>query len=273
MNNFRIGFFQFQPLFGRINYNLDQVTRGIATARADVIVLPELPFTGYYFKNRDELKALAQNPDRSPVVDSLKQLCTERQFTIVTGFAEKAADKIFNSALLIGPGKVIHTYRKLHLFNTEKDCFDAGDTPLEVVRVGGLNLGVMICFDWAFPEVCRILALKGADIICHPSNLVLTHCQQAMLTRSLENSVFTVTANRFGIEQRPHGTLEFTGQSQITSPGGELILRAPPDRSQLKIVEIDVDRARDKKITANNDLLRDRRPEFYQDLAKPMRSI
>ena len=263
----RIGFFQFQPLFGKISHNLDQVTSGLADARADLIVLPELPFSGYYFKDRGELESLSQSPDRSPVVARLQQLCSERQFHIVTGFAEKAGTRLFNSALLIGPGNVVHTYRKLHLFNTEKSCFDAGDKPLEVVTIHGLRLGMMVCFDWAFPEVCRTLALKGADVIAQPANLVLTHCQQAMLTRSLENSVFTVTANRFGEERRPHGALEFTGQSQIAGPGGELICRAPSDRSQLRVVEIDVNRARDKKLTANNDLLKDRRPRFYRELA------
>jgi predicted amidohydrolase len=109
----------------------------------------------------------------------------------------------------------------------------------------------------------RTLALRGAEVVCQPSNLVLGFCQQAMLTRCLENAVFAVTANRFGIDRRPHGQIRFTGKSQIVAPGGELLHRAPAQREQLYIVEIDPRRARDKTITPLNDLLTDRRPEFY----------
>lgn len=124
----------------------------------------------------------------------------------------------------------------------------------------------MICFDWFFPEMTRTLALKGADLICHPSNLVLNYCQSAMITRCLENAVFAVTANRYGMDQRPHGELTFTGQSQIVAPKGEIFYRSGPEQDDLYIAEVDIDRARDKRITERNDLLADRRPEFYLEL-------
>ncbi len=263
---FQVGYMQFNPVFGQIKSNLNQVVNALKNVRADVIVLPELAFTGYYFKNRAELNRLAENPENSATIDSLQNLCRDRNFHLITGFAEKAADKIFNSALLIYPDKTIRTYRKLHLFNTEKDCFDPGDTPLEVYSVNGIKIGMMICFDWVFPEVARILTLQGADLLCHPANLVLTHCQQAMLTRSLENAVFTVTANRFGLEKRPHGELTFTGQSQITAPKGRLLHRAPAATTQAHFETIDISDAQNKKITAQNHLLGDRRPEFYTPL-------
>ncbi len=215
----------------------------------------------------------------SPTIDALQRLCRRQHLHLVTGFAEKTVgretvdqakiDQVFNSALLIGPEKVIHTYRKLHLFNTEKNYFDPGDTSLTVSLVGDVRVGMMICFDWAFPEVARILALKGADIICHPSNLVLTHCQQAMCIRALENGVFTVTANRYGTESRPQGELTFTGQSQITDPLGKRLCTAKPQEECLSVVEIDVSRARDKQLTTQNNLFEDRRPDKYQSLLDP----
>ncbi|MCP3978004.1 MAG: acyltransferase, partial [bacterium] len=118
-------------------------------------------------------------------------------------------------------------------------------------------------FDWAFPETARTLALRGADVVCHPSNLVLDHCQRVMLARSLENSVYSVTANRIGEERREHGSLRFTGQSQIVGPRGELLHAAGPDREELQVAEIDLSLARNKKLTPRNHLVRDRRPEFY----------
>jgi len=263
---FKIGYFQFAPRFGRVREDTEKILSALADIQADLIVLPELPFTGYYFKDRKELSDLAEDVKPSLTLASLKDFCFQKDLHIVTGFAEKSGDKIFNSAVLVGPGKIVHTYRKLHLFNTEKDYFDPGDTPLEVVPVRDAKIGMMICFDWIFPEVARVLALKGADILCHPSNLVFTYCQQAMCIRSLENSVFTVTANRYGTEKRPHGELTFTGQSQIADPNGSLLAKTGPDTDNVTVVEINLGQARDKRRTDQNDIFKDRRPEFYGDL-------
>lgn len=262
----RVGFFQFAPKFGEVETNLSKIVSALRNAEADIIVLPELAFTGYFFQDRSELASLAEDPAKSPTVSSLIALCRDRDFFLVTGFAERSTDKIFNSALLVGGDGVLHTYRKLHLFNTEREYFDPGDTPLETIELCGAKIGIMVCFDWVFPEVARVLALQGADLLCHPSNLVLTYCQQAMLTRCLENSVFAVTANRFGSDIRPRGTLTFTGQSQMAAPDGELVYRAKPGEEELYIAEIDVRKARDKWMTQRNELLEDRRPEYYTDL-------
>ncbi|RME33737.1 MAG: acyltransferase [Gammaproteobacteria bacterium] len=260
----RIGFWQFRPRFGAAAHNLRQAREALSGVAADLLVLPELAFTGYHFRDRAELMALAEDPAASPTVEGLSGLCRENGFHLVTGFAERKGDKVYNSALLIGPEGLVATYRKLHLFNTEKEFFDPGDLPLRVVEVAGARIGMMVCFDWAFPEVARTLTLRGAQVLCHPSNLVLSgYCQQAMLTRCLENRVYAVTANRFGADVRPHGTLRFTGRSQIVAPGGVLLVRAPAQRRRLEVVEIDPATADDKAITPRNDLLADRRPEFY----------
>ncbi|MCB0260395.1 MAG: acyltransferase [Calditrichaeota bacterium] len=262
----RIGYYQFRPIFGETQKNLSRIVKALSAAEADLIVLPELPFSGYYFRDRAEVKALAEDPEKSTTVATLWSLCRERDFYLVTGFAEKQRDKYFNSALLIGPEGVVHTYRKLHLFNEEKHWFDPGDTPLEVNSVRGMNLGIMVCFDWVFPEVTRSLAVLGADIICHPSNLVLSYCQQTMLSRCLENAIYAVTANRFGVDKRPHGELRFTGKSQIVAPKGILLHRAPSQRRELFISEIDITQARNKQMTPLNHLFEDRRPEYYHSL-------
>ncbi|MFZ0449583.1 MAG: nitrilase-related carbon-nitrogen hydrolase [Desulfatiglandaceae bacterium] len=269
----KVGFYQFEPGFGEVESNLEKVLSALNGVEADLIVLPELAFTGYYFQDRAEVFSLAEDTGRSPTVDGLVQLCRKRNLYLVTGFAERCDDKAFNSALLIGPQGLVHTYRKLHLFNTEKECFDPGDTPLTPVAVRGARIGMMVCFDWAFPEVARVLALKGTDILCHPSNLVLPVCQNAMLTRSLENGVFSVTSNRLGSDARPRGTLEFTGRSQVVTPKGECIYRASADREELYLAEIDIGLARSKLMTDRNHLLEDRRPSFYASLIETQTSI
>ena len=264
----RLGYFQFNPVFGEITHNTNKIIRELRKAEADIIVLPELAFTGYYFKDADEVATLAEEPSHSQTVKMLTALCREKDFYLVTGFAEKAHEKVFNSALLVGPDGLLHVYRKLHLFNTEKSCFTPGDKPLEVQCIRGVKIGMMICFDWIFPEVSRILTVKGADIICHPANLVLDYCQQAMLARCIENNVFAVTANRYGADKRPHGSIRFTGKSQIVAPKGKRLRRAPSQKEQLAITAVNPDEARNKFLTPVNHLTGDRRPESYTALVQ-----
>ncbi len=262
----RVGYYQFRPVFGDVSLNLNKICTELEHTRADLIVLPELALTGYLFKDRSEALELAEDVHHSSSVNRLVDLCNRRHFHIVTGFAERANDACYNSALLIGARGVLHTYRKLHLFNEEKNIFDPGDIPLSVQTVGSVKIGMMICFDWIFPEVARVLALQGADLICHPSNLVLDYCQQTMLARCLENHIYAITANRFGSDRRPEGELHFTGKSQIVAPDGELIHRAPSQREELYISEHDIHIARQKKITPLNDVILDRRPGYYSRL-------
>jgi len=262
----RVGYYQYRPEFGAPKRNLEKVEDSLAGIDADIIVLPELAFTGYFFENRDELQELAEDVSESPTVHGLLRLCKNNRFYLVAGFAERFKGRLYNTALVIGPSGLLHRYRKLHLFNTEKEYFDPGDTPLNTIEIRGAKVGVMICFDWVFPEVARSLALRGADILCHPSNLVLTYCQKTMLTRSLENSVYSVTTNRTGKETRPRGELLFTGQSQIVGPKGEVIASSNSDEEAVVICDIDLSDARNKLITENNDLFADRRPKFYDSI-------
>jgi len=264
----RIGFLQFHPIFGKVQHNLDKVITTLHNVSADIIVLPELPFTGYYFRDRKELQSLAEEVSTSPTIESLIHLCKERDYYLVTGFAERSGEKYFNSSLLIGPEGVLHTYRKLHLFNEEKKWFDPGNIPLQINEIRGIKVGMMICFDWIFPEVFRVLTIMGADLICHPSNLVLSYCQQTMISRCLENSVFAITANRFGADKRPHGEIAFTGKSQIIAPKGDVVYKAPAQKEMIILKDVNIDLAKDKMITPLNDIIRDRREEYYDILCR-----
>ena len=129
----------------------------------------------------------------------------------------------------------------------------------------------MICFDWFFPEVARLLALEGAQVIAHPSNLVLPYCQRAMYCRSVENCVFTVTANRIGTESDAGRTLRFTGASQVLNPAGECLVQAPEYAEHIGLVDVDLDTADNKAITEHNDLWRDRRVDLYAGLLEQLR--
>jgi len=130
---------------------------------------------------------------------------------------------------------------------------------------------MMICFDWVFPEMARSLALLGAQVLCLSANLVLPFCQQAMITRSIENGVFTVLCNRVGAERRAGKELCFTGLSEIIGPRGELLARASGEEEEVIAAEIDPAMADDKWITPRNHLFEDRRLDLYH-LGDPVHS-
>ena len=124
---------------------------------------------------------------------------------------------------------------------------------------------MLVCFDWIFPEVWRIVALKGAEIICHPSNLVLPgFAQRAVPIHALTNRVYVITANRIGIE----GELSFTGLSTIANPQGDILVQASQTEEEVGMEDIDIGMARDKMITPRNHVLHDRRPKEYSLLTE-----
>jgi len=261
----RAGYYQFEVEFGRVEENLAKVAHALKSAEADLIVLPELFATGYLFTSREELAGLAESYPDGRTICALARIARRQGMTIVAGFAEKAGPKIYNSAVAVAPAGPAGRYRKAHLFNEEKLYFSPGERPFSAVDVGPARIGMMICFDWVFPEAARSLALAGAQIICHPANLVMPHCPDAMRVRALENRVFAITANRAGKDVRAGKELSFIGQSQIVTPAGEILHRAPETGEELFIAEIDPAEALDKNITPYNHVLKDRRPELYAD--------
>ena len=279
----KVGFMQFSPLFGRKEENVEGVINTLRGAKADLLVLPELFSTGYLFLNEEELRRSAEPIPDGPTVSKFLELAKEENTNLVFGIAERADNKLFNSSVLLTPKGDCFVYRKLHLFDREKHLFSPGDKELEVFDIGKARIGMMICFDWIFPEVARVLALKGADVICHPSNLILTYCQNAMVTRCIENRVFAITSNRTGTEkigdpalrqaqggERSRTTegggeeeLTFTGNSQIVDPKGEILAKANAEEEKVCVIEIDPSLAKDKKVTPNNHIFQDRRTDFY----------
>ena len=261
----RIGTIQFAPVLGDLEENRTRVRRLVGEApEADLLVLPELCNSGYNFASRDDARACAESADDGPFVTLLRELAARRNCALVSGLCERGPeDQLFNSSLLVRPDGSVGLYRKLHLFLNEKDLFTPGDLGLPVFDCGAVKIGMLICFDWQFPEAWRVLALRGADIVCHPSNLVLPGlAQRSIPVHAMLNRLFVVTANRTGAERE----LEFTGRSVIVSSRGAVLHEASETQASTDVVEIDPQLARDKSVTPRNDLLADRRPEFYRDL-------
>jgi len=267
---YSVGFCQYKPILMDVDSNLGKLNKMLDGVEADLIVLPELALSGYVFKDKKELEAVSEDPNDGKTVIFFKKLSLKNNTSYVVGFPEKGTDKqgnpvIYNSCFLVNPDGSYFVYRKIHLFNREKLLFTPGDGGFEVVPAKyGIKIGMMVCFDWIFPESARTLAMKGAQIICHPANLVLPWCQQAMITRSVENRVFIITSNRIGNEVNGELVMTFTGQSQLTSPKGEIINRLDTVQEGTWVASINPHDAQEKMVTEYNHIFNDRRPEYYE---------
>lgn len=270
MATVRIGFAQYDVHFGEYDRNLATAVRLTESApEADLLVFPELGLTGYDFVDAAEVERYAEPACSGRTAEALKELAARLDTSIVIGYPEYTTAGCYNASMLILPNGETLNYRKMHLFSRELDLFLPGDAPPRLLETPAGRVGMMICFDWLFPETARLLAVQGAQIIAHPSNLVLNYCQQAMYCRSLENAVYILTANRTGTEERAGRKLTFTGQSQLVSPAGETLIAAGPEEETVLLTEIDPTKADDKFITPVNDRIAGRRPELYHDLVHP----
>lgn len=266
----KIAFAQFAPDFLEPAANREAAYALIEGHDVDLVVLPELFTSGYFFRTASDVGNVAE-PIPGPTTERMVEWASDLNCTIVAGLPEQSkTGPYYNSAAVVDPTGFRGSYRKVHLFNEEKRWFEAGDLGFPVFDITTASgesyvLGVMICFDWYFPESARTLALRGADVIAHPSNLVLPHCPNSMPVRARENHVFTITANRYGAESKDGETLTFIGESSICAPNGSVLNRAPAEGDVVSIAEINPHDARERSINAYNDIFKDRRPDQYAD--------
>ncbi len=262
----RIGLLQFAPKLGDIRANTDKIENLLEESQpANLWVLPELASSGYNFSSLAEAEATSEPLNQSKYIDFLISKAQTLDTWFISGFNERENHRLYNSSVLIGPKGIMGIYRKIHLFNREKLFFHPGNKGLPVFDTPYGKTGMLICFDWMFPEVWRLMALKGAQIICHPSNLVLPFCQTAIPGYALTNKIFVATTNRVGKE----GDLEFTGQSVLVNPRGEYLLKGSRKNEDVMTVKIDLAEANDKQVTPLNHAFDDRHEEIYSLHEKP----
>lgn len=270
-----VGVAQVEPRLGEVQRNLELcVTRmqEAAEAGASLLVLPECALTGYVFESREEALANALETP-GPEVEELAAACAELDLHVVCGLLAREGDALRNRAVLYGPDGHVGTYDKTHLPFLGVDRFVEGGGELAVYDTPIGRIGLEICYDLRFPEATRTLALRGADIVAHPTNWPLAARSNAEFitrTRALENRLYLLTANRVGVER----SAEFCGWSQIVDPFGQRLAEADATTEALLIAEVDVQKAREKDILPipgeyEMHLFDDRRPELYAPLVEP----
>jgi len=218
-------------------------------AGADLVVLPELLVPGYGW-DRDRLEAGAEPLD-GPSVGAWAQLAARHDGWIAGGFAERDGERLFNTAVLVGPAGVALHYRKLHLFSGEKGVFTPGDLGLPVADTPLGRIGLCICYDLRFVETLRVLSLAGAQLVCVPTawvpgfDTVLWDsegfCPQARYAAMQANldGVYVACASQAG----EWGGRTFLGSSVLADPRGRcLIGPLPGDSDDLAWTEIDLSR-------------------------------
>jgi predicted amidohydrolase len=246
---------QFTPAFRDVDANTLGILDLIARTPSDVLVFPELATSGYFFASREESARYAEPVDGDHIA-AITAAARANGRVVICGFAERDGDALYNSAVIAGPDLDTRVYRKTHLFYKERYCFDAGNTGFFVVSVPHLDvhIGTMICYDWRFPESSRTLALRGADVIAVPSNLVTDLWPRVMPARAIENKVYVAVANREGSEENGGEVVRFNGQSMIYGYNGDALGIT---------AELDPSATRSKSFNSINDVFADRRPEFY----------
>ncbi|MFC0448960.1 nitrilase family protein [Rhodococcus jostii] len=276
----RVAVVQFNPQVGVENRksNSEAVYERLNQAvqeGANLIVLPELATTGYTFTSREEAYAHAEEVPSGETVRGWESFAAEHDIYLVGCLPELDGDRLFDTAVLVGPDGFVGKYRKTHLWNEEKLYFEPGDLGYPVFHTKIGRIGLLVCWDIWFPETARIVAQQGADIICIPTGWVWTPpplydasgtCMAAYLTMTAahSNNVFIATADRIGTER----TSGFMGNSLIAGTNGWPIDRiAGPDEDTIVYADIDVVQARTAPIWNQlNDLHRDRRTDLYDQL-------
>ncbi|RPE45428.1 putative amidohydrolase [Streptomyces sp. Ag109_O5-1] len=241
---------------------LDEAAGRAAAAGAALLVAPEMFLTGYAIG--DDIARLAEPADGDSA-DAIAELAHRHGLAIVYGYPERDGDAVHNSAQLISADGIrLANYRKSHLFGGfEADHFTAGDQPVVQAELGGLTVGIMICYDVEFPELVRAHALAGTDLLLvptanmHPFQLV---AESLVPVRAWENQMYVAYANRVGHE----GEFEFFGLSTLAGPDG--VARTRAGRGE-ELVIADVDPAFLAASREANPYLKDRRPGLYGSLA------
>jgi predicted amidohydrolase len=272
----RVAAVQMEPLLGQIERNLDRIARGLehaADGGARLAVFPECALSGYGFGSREEGFAHAVTLD-SAEVKTIASLAERTGCGCIFGLLEKDGDRLYNACAIIGPKGIIGSYRKIHLPYLGIDMHvDPGDRPFAVHEIEGLRVGTHICYDGAFPESPRILALLGADLLVLPTNWpTFSECaaEHMIPTRAMENTVYYLAANRVGVESG----FRFIGTSSIADPAGAILARASEDQEETLFAEIDPQRARNKRLVRVPgkhvvNRIADRRPTYYGPLVEP----
>ncbi len=225
VKNIRAALIQFDIRLGDVDWNLAMAKKHIARLAqqgARLVLLPEMWTTGFA---NERIKELSES---TPIVlQDLSEVSRRLSLTIIGSLPEKVSEGVYNTAYVVDTdGSVAGVYRKVHLFSpTSEDRYFQPGREAVVATTSLGPIGLMICYDLRFPELCRSLALRGAKIVAVMAQwpaLRVAHWNVLLQARAIENQLFILAVNRCGQD----GDLVYAGHSRIISPWGEVMARA-----------------------------------------------
>jgi predicted amidohydrolase len=269
---------QLDPVVGDLDGNRERALAAIAEGvelGAEVIVLPELVTSGYMFESAEEAASLAVAPDHE-ILREWAQLARRHGVIIAGGFAERGEEgQTYNSAAVIDESGLRAVYRKLHLWDREKLWFAPGELPPPVIDTSVGKLSVIVCYDVEFPELTRMVALAGTQLLLVPTNWPLGPRPEGerpaevviAMAAARGNRMAVACADRAGVEREQ----PWTGCSTIIGADGWVAAeKAGADALSLGPVtaDLDLELALDKRYTELADAFADRRPALYATIAR-----
>jgi predicted amidohydrolase len=264
---------QLAPRIADLPFNRAQTVSAIGDAidhGADIVILPELATSGYVFASRDEAASVAITPD-DPLFGEWAAAAARGSSVVIGGFCERGEEGLlYNSAAVVDNSGVVGIYRKLHLWDQEKLIFQPGSAEPPVFDTPHGRIGVLICYDLEFPELTRMLALAGADLVAVPTNWPLVDRPVderppeviIAMAAARVNRIFIACCDRTGLERGQ----EWTAGTTIIDHAGWVIARQPDEGPAL--ADVDLSEARQKRLTDLADALADRRPKLYARLSE-----
>jgi predicted amidohydrolase len=253
--------------------NLERAERLVARAAslgADVIALPE-KWNGV--GNAEQLHALAESLDGGESVEALSGWAQTHGVSIVGGsITERRGghEKLSNTSTVLAPdGSVSAVYRKIHLFDVEvgglvyreSEAEEPGDEPV-VTQIEDWPVGLTVCYDLRFPELYRVLALEGAELVTVPANFTertgRDHWEVLLRARAIENQLYLAAPAQFG---EPMPGRRSYGRSLVADPWGTVLAQAPDEEC---VIVAEVDRARVRDVRAKLPSLANRQPDAYR---------
>ena len=269
---------QLDPVVGDLDGNRELALAAIAEAvehGADVIVLPELTTSGYMFESAEEAASVALDPDHE-ILREWGAAASANGVIVAGGFAERGEDgRTYNSAAVFDPTGLRTVYRKLHLWDREKLWFAPGEQPPPVIDTAVGKLSVIVCYDVEFPELTRMVALAGTQLLVIPTNWPLMERPDGerpaevviAMAAARGNRMAVACADRTGVERDQSWTgcstiIGADGWVAAEKAGAEALTRGPVT------ADLDLDIALDKRYTELADVFADRRPSLYGALAE-----
>ena len=264
--------------------------REAARRGARLVLLPELHALRYFCQSEDTALFDLAEPVPGPTTEALGRLAAELHVVLVASVFERRAPGLHHNtaAVLDADGRLAGLYRKMHVPDDpgyyEKFYFAPGDLGFEPVPSAAGRLGVQVCWDQWYPEGARLMALRGADLLCYPTAIGWSseddpaeQARQREAWRTIQrahaiaNGLCVLVANRTGHEPDPSGRtdgIRFWGSSFVAGPQGEILAEAADDPAVL-VAELDLGRS--EEVRRIWPYLRDRRVDAYGDLARRWR--